>query len=685
MSLTWEHAFVANHRFQHSLKTCSCAGHKAQNDKIQQAQRCRASLHAEGQQKNSSALRQKEKQQATFVGELNKAAVDSANGYYIQAMWLLIQLLIILDPASLADSKKPGTCPVHSGRFLYDQVTPEGSDDGDLACSFHDMLCMCQVKYKTKESWLNAAKDDLMKSCLYHIDEAIRQGGCRKLYFVYISLKIEGATKLVGRWRKQQATGFSVGSSVVEELRNHFKAAADQPLEKGLKNLLKKEEDSSSPSSGEDIDDQADSNDDTSQDGSSPSCVLPTDSLPANKGVTAQAANAGVDSITAPNSNVPGVAAIRPSATKADRSTANSKKADVTKKPQQLAAAASPHTKATSKKITNNVADAPVTSTAFRNSKAAGRKAVKSSKRQPGKAAAASSPAPTPVPDPGGASAQAAGSLENNSADEKLQQAKDKVNKEHAARWNFIDDDRLFCEYLQHTQLLPLPTWEELHDTAMFALSRYIKSACQAETAGLKDAALSQIAHIILTDLYFGMADSALHTGAAYRQLHRTAQDGSKTSRATEDRKKRTLKLGSIQAHVQRLVKPLAKAQQVNSKLWRSYQKLSQAWRTVTREVDARRVDIYMSNARELVSAMSSTIADSELEPAVQAGMLKHYAAILNPLAALLPNPDRDAKHERQGAERVEAERKARVVADMLEALREMDEQKAAEFEAALK
>ena len=92
-----------------------------------------------------------------------------------------------------------------------------------------------------------------------------------------------------------------------------------------------------------------------------------------------------------------------------------------------------------------------------------------------------------------------------------------------------------------------------------------------------------------------------------------------------------------------------------------------------------------MSNARELVSAMSSTIADSELGPAVQAGMLKHYAGIMNPLAALLPNPERDAKHERQAAEEVEAERKARVVADMLEALRDMDEQKAAEFEAALK
>lgn len=680
MSLTWEHAFVANHRFQHTLKPCSCAGHKAQNDKIQQAQQRRASLHAEAQQKNCSALRRKEEKQATFVGELNKAAVDSANGYYIQAMWLLIQLLIILDPASLANSKKPGTCPVHHGKFPYDQVTPEAGDDGDLTCSFHDMLCMCQVKYKTKEGWLNDAKDDLMKSCLYHIDEAIRQNGCGKLYFVYISLKIQGARKLVGRWREQQATGFSPGSSVVEDLRKHFKAAADQLLEKGLKIPLKKEEDSSSPSSGEDIGDQADSDDDSSQDGSSPGSVHPTDSLLANKGVTAQAANAEVVSISAPDSNAPGVAARRPSATKANTSTANRKKADVTKKPQQPAAAASAYTKATSNQFTNNAANAPVTSTASRNTKGVGR-----SKRQPGKAAAASNPVSIPAPAPDGASAQAASSLKNKLANEKLRQAKDKLIKAHAARLKFIDDDRLFCEYLQHTQLLPLPTWEELHETAIFALSRYIKSTCQAETVGHKDAALSQIAHIILTDLYFGMADSALHTGAAYRKLHKTAKDGSKTSRATEDRKKRTLTLSSIRAHVQRLVKRLAKAQHVNSKLWRSYQKLSQAWRTVTREVDSRRVDIYMSNARELVSAMSSTIADSELEPAVQAGMLKHYAGIMNPLAALLPNPERDAKHERQAAEEVEAERKARVVADMLEALRDMDEQKAAEFEAALK
>ena len=184
---------------------------------------------------DSSNLNEEAKSQAAAVDELLKQAIDSANGFFIQWFWLLLQLLLQLVLSRVRASKIPGTAPVHQARsFKFNAIMPEGLDDGDLIATWHLIKCICQVKFKTSEKFLNHPKEDLMKSILYHIDLENAKQGCSNLLYVYVSLFLD-ASNLVQQWRQQQATGqFNAEDDVVQQLRAKIEAAIEEDYQKHI-------------------------------------------------------------------------------------------------------------------------------------------------------------------------------------------------------------------------------------------------------------------------------------------------------------------------------------------------------------------------------------------------------------------------------------------------------------------
>jgi len=104
-----------------------------------------------------------------------------------------------------------------------------------------------------------------------------------------------------------------------------------------------------------------------------------------------------------------------------------------------------------------------------------------------------------------------------------LQHQLDELKTKHQRQLDFLDDDNLFCVYLEHTQLIQLSSWEELREGAVTALFLFICSMCKADVAGLSDHHIQEIAHAVLVDLYFGRVDACLQTGAAHH-AHQEAE-----------------------------------------------------------------------------------------------------------------------------------------------------------------
>ena len=105
-----------------------------------------------------------------------------------------------------------------------------------------------------------------------------------------------------------------------------------------------------------------------------------------------------------------------------------------------------------------------------------------------------------------------------------LKRKLDELKQKHQQRMDFLDDELLFCEYLQNTQLMQLSSWEELREAAVTALVLFICSACQADVAGLTELQIKEVARAVLADLYFGRVDASLQTGAAYHAHQEAAQ-----------------------------------------------------------------------------------------------------------------------------------------------------------------
>lgn len=189
---------------------------------VQEGRHQQFSLERQAQMQKSSGvdsceLAQEAKGQAAYVDKLAKNAIDLANGFFMQWFFMLVQILLMLDPQILA-SNMPGTTPVHRAMsFDFNAAVLEGFDDGDLFAMWHAIRCLIQVKFKTSEK--SHSTDDLMKSILYHIELAAEAGGCSCFLFVYVFLFLK-APELVTKWRKQQLTGqLSATDEVLKELR----------------------------------------------------------------------------------------------------------------------------------------------------------------------------------------------------------------------------------------------------------------------------------------------------------------------------------------------------------------------------------------------------------------------------------------------------------------------------------